>query len=630
MPKYRVKTDQGTFNVELDSEPSTPEQLQELVNLHFAGKAMDETKAYQQQEFNSAANEEPAAMVKNAVEPARPRTFTGHLAKEATEGVQGIKSGIMPEPTGSPTLDAFFRHPAVRVGRAGLGALQTLGSPVTAAARAAADYTGGNLAEKLAPKIGDIPAAAVGTAVGTPIEFLLSGGGSLGKQVPSLTRLLPGGIAGKAASIAEQAGKGILKRLPGSQAAQMEAAIDETRGALAGKTDAATSRARELQSAVSAIPEGERTPLNKTLEAIKEIITDETTHGIQDRGLLHDAERLREVIRKSSGEPSLQWIDKELSRIGEKTKAVKGVEANPAYKKLFGAMASDLEEAGTAAIKKPVPIAAEPTPRVLPSSDPNFVGRAGAKGERQRIADILLEQRANKAGRTVEEQRAIELANSPAAGAPIEKPPMVQPPIVEAPPVDNLTPKPRYGKMIRDRDKALREQFGWEDLTDEFNKLVRGKKGMEGAEDVNTAHLMNKLKRKEFLMDSLNPSDWKDIEVIFKKIADMPALPPPKGVMAGSYRALTTGGGGAALATLLGADPTTAGIVGGGLMALERASMTLLPSRVGRKLVRSVLESGPINKEGIDMLTAAANAADAAGNSKNEVGNLFRKKAANQ
>lgn len=533
MPKYRVTTDQGVFNVELDSEPQSESQLRELIQLHFTGKAMDETKAYQQSEFDRGAKEsEQPAMVKNAVEP-RPRDFTGHLAQQATEGMGEIKQALLPDSSGSPVLDRLKQQPSFRLGRAGLGAVQTLFSPVTAAARAAADYTGGELTEKLAPTIGAGPAAAVGTAVGTPIEALISGVGTPLKTLsPALARLFPGGVGGKGAAIAEQAGKGLVKRIPGAQAAQMEAAIDTTRGALEGKTAAATGRAGALQGQVNAIPETETAPLARTLRALDDIIADEVSHGMQDKTLLRDAKRLKQVIEESGGNPPLAWIDKELSRIGEKTKAVLGTKTNPAYKKLFGSMADDLE-------------------------------------------------------------------GSPSG----------------------------LGQTIRIRDKALREQFGWEDLTDEFENLVKTKKGMEGAQDVNTAQLLNKLKRKDFLMESLNPDDWKDVEVIFKKIADMPALPPPKGVMAGSYRALTTGGGGAALATALGADPATAGIVGGGLMALERLSMTLLPSRVGRKLVRGVLESGPINKESIDILTAAANAMSGG---TSEVGKLFKKKTASQ
>lgn len=39
MPKYRVKTDQGTFDVELDQEPQSDEQLRNLVSQHFSGGA---------------------------------------------------------------------------------------------------------------------------------------------------------------------------------------------------------------------------------------------------------------------------------------------------------------------------------------------------------------------------------------------------------------------------------------------------------------------------------------------------------------------------------------------------------------------------------------------------------------
>ena len=38
MPKYRVETDQGNFEVELDREPTSPAELQSLVSQHLAAQ----------------------------------------------------------------------------------------------------------------------------------------------------------------------------------------------------------------------------------------------------------------------------------------------------------------------------------------------------------------------------------------------------------------------------------------------------------------------------------------------------------------------------------------------------------------------------------------------------------------
>src|SRR5688572_5895382 len=144
MPKYRVTTDQGVFNVTLDSEPESPEQLRDLVQTHLTDTAMKETQAYQHSEFDrlgkpvtdpkllatlenktqsgrapvsgemarlldlSARTDAEMQRQQSEVgrltnEPqkpvtdysdTRPRSYLGHLTKEATEGAGEIKKAL--------------------------------------------------------------------------------------------------------------------------------------------------------------------------------------------------------------------------------------------------------------------------------------------------------------------------------------------------------------------------------------------------------------------------------------------------------------------------------------------------------------------------------------------------------
>lgn len=172
-----------------------------------------------------------------------------------------------------------------------------------------------------------------------------------------------------------------------------------------------------------------------------------------------------------------------------------------------------------------------------------------------------------------------------------------------------VTPTGR-GAVIRAKDKTIRNEKGWEDLTEEFEKLVKTKRGMGGQEDINANQLLDKLKNKPFLKESLRPEDWKDVEVIFKKLADMAPLPPPRGAMFGAGRFAGTAGGIASPLTLMGVDPGTAMAVGGTTAAAADVLRLLLPRPWGRKALRAVLESGPLNQAKIDSLNQIARLAE--------------------
>jgi hypothetical protein len=128
----------------------------------------------------ATGGDEPATMTKSAApaEEPRPRGFFAHLANETT---QGLKQMATTEPVGGTGEGGFlpqFNLPtAENVVGGAMRAFPAMSIPA-AAGKSLADATGGNLAEYLAPKIGANAAAAIGTAIGTPIEAAVSVFGS--------------------------------------------------------------------------------------------------------------------------------------------------------------------------------------------------------------------------------------------------------------------------------------------------------------------------------------------------------------------------------------------------------------------------------------------------------------------
>jgi len=159
------------------------------------------------------------------------------------------------------------------------------------------------------------------------------------------------------------------------------------------------------------------------------------------------------------------------------------------------------------------------------------------------------------------------------------------------------------GVKLLAKNKAYRQMKGMEEVQTLFDDMVKTKRGMSGAQDVNANQVLDKLKKKEFLLDSLPKEDLADVRAIFSKMGDLPMLPPPRGGMFGAGRFAGTTGVASLAAQGMGLDPLTTGLAVAGLADLSRF---LLPSRIGRKALRAVLESGPIDQNKINMLNAVA------------------------
>ncbi len=161
------------------------------------------------------------------------------------------------------------------------------------------------------------------------------------------------------------------------------------------------------------------------------------------------------------------------------------------------------------------------------------------------------------------------------------------------------------GETLREAAKTARKEYAIDDILDMTDKVIMQKRG-SGATDINANRLVKQLRQKEYITESFAPGELKDIEEIAQKLIQMPALPAPKGASFGFGRT-----GGTALsvsgpAMLMGADPATATGLGATVAGLMDLSRILLPSPIGRKALRAVLESGPVDQNKINMLMMVA------------------------
>lgn len=504
MPTYEVKTNFGTFEVDLNRPPNSREELMQAVESKIAGSG-GQLKVSGPAEA-LATNLPPGAQVKPIPGPS-------DVLNKVFEGVgemagEPVRAGTMAL-TGSPDVSA------------GMGA----------AANAAAQVFG------------------------------------------------PGLIARGAQGLV----KGITSALPGSQAGKMEGAIEKARTHLKFGTKKAEGEFLTRAGALEKVPKSDIVPLNRTQRTLNAVIADAESHGQTPgtTGFLNYAKDLRGRIAQQGGAPGVHWVDRELSQAGEMTKALKGGEGHPGFSKIFSAMAGDLENTAPQTVK------------FQPGSAKSIIGSEAVPPTLKTVEGSAGQLH----GPAIKFKQTVEVPNPPRGtqtfsevGYPVEK---------------EVTPS-GAGGLVRQKDIAYRRMAGWQDLTDEFEKLAKHKRGMAGAEDINANQLIDRLKQKEFLRESLTPEDWKDVQVIFSKIADMAALPPPRGAMFGAGRFAGTAGGVASPLTLMGVEPMTAAAIGGTTAALADISRLLLPSRIGRKLVRSVLESGPLDQNKINFLAQAA------------------------
>lgn len=439
--------------------------------------------------------------------------------------------------------------------------------------------------------------------------------------------------------------KGAALIAPGAQGGKIEHLIGKTSQGLEDLLGRTKKSAEGYGKAVGNIPAGDTTPLANTMKALDDLIGAEEVHGIKDSGFLSDAKHLRETIKANSGAPDLRWIDGELTRIGQKTKAVQGVDANPGYKRLFGAMAKDLENTAPASAGQITrEVSRTPVPPPVPKGNETewfnqLIGKstpADVVESRKPIAvnepsfprpsyPYMLDPMENAAQSRVQQIDVPGLGkvsingtgvtrNTPVYGEQgltermIEKS-SIQPDFgskTKTQTVENILQPSGRGTVIRAKDEALRRQSGMETVVDEFNNLIRTKRGSSGATDMNANQLMDKLRKDEFLQKSLRPDDWKEIEPLLKKMANVAALPPPSGAAFGSGRALTRGSAAGGLAYLFGGDPY---ITGAAVTALDYGVGRYLMSEQGRGVVKKILDMNVAPGQAINLINAAARGA---------------------
>ena len=328
--------------------------------------------------------------------------------------------------------------------------------------------------------------------------------------------------------------KALAHVLPGTQGGKMESLISKTGEALQSGLGRAQRSQQGFERAVGKIPAGESTPLRNTRNAIDQILAEDRAHNMQSP-VGADAQRIAGLIDKAGGSKTLSWIDEELTNIGEKTKQVLGQpNPDPRYKQLFAAMSNDLENTKPVFREWQQVNANENATKakMVPAGQPH-----GALGE-----------------------------TLPASGR---------------------------GIVIKAKDQAVRRTKGYEDIIDEFNALVKTKRGLGGAQDINGNQLIDRLRKNEFLQGSLQESDWKELQPILEKLADAKPLPPPGGSNYGSGPTLKRAAIAGGVGSFFGLAPGAAAV---GVTALHSGVGHMLMTKEGRSLVKYVLESDAVEK----------------------------------
>jgi len=357
-------------------------------------------------------------------------------------------------------------------------------------------------------------------------------------------------------------GKALTTLLPGTEGGIMESMIGKTSAKLGEMTNAARASEKGYRMAVDSIPKTEMATTPATEKVLDQIIAEDKTHGLSTAAGA-DAARIKALLAEKPRD--IHWLNKELSIIGDKTKAVMGQPAPDArYKQLFAAMASDLETPATQ------------TKTLFPQGVKSIENVAVQPGQAAKPSPISTGPGYPIPG--VNTQAAPATVTSKTEFTPTGTPAKVD------------VSSSGAGFAMREADRATRRVKGFEKLTDEFNNLVKMKRGQAGAEDINANQLINKLKNDEFLKGSLKEDDWKEITPLLQKMADLPVLPPAAGVRYGSGRAIARGSLAGTAGYALG-GPGTAGAVMTGWTALDYGTSQMLMTKTGRSMVKAVLDS---------------------------------------
>lgn len=161
------------------------------------------------------------------------------------------------------------------------------------------------------------------------------------------------------------------------------------------------------------------------------------------------------------------------------------------------------------------------------------------------------------------------------------------------------------GKLLREAAETYRKEQAINELDDIVDSTILLKRG-SGTKDINANRVIKQVDNKPFLEESFNSGELGEIKDLLQKLVEMPALPAPRGAAFGAGLFGATSGVIAGPAMVLGVDPAVASGLGVSFAAVMEVSRRLLPSPTGRKLLKSVLESGPIDVNKLNRLNALA------------------------
>lgn len=410
--------------------------------------------------------------------------------------------------------------------------------------------------EAIGNKVGDLAAQGVEKITG-PQQGVYTPANIVGSIAKEATQWFGPQVLSTGARLV---GKGLASVLPGAQGGQMESLIGKTQEALTKGTEAARASETGYRMAANSIPATEMATTPNTEKVLDQIISEDKAHGLTTAAGT-EAQRIKSLLAEKPR--NLHWLNEEMTRIGGKTKAVLGQEApDPRFKQLFAAMATDME---------------------TPATQTKTLFPKGVKSIENVAVQPSTTPPPSRVGTSAGYPLPGQAPSAPIVTAKTEFTPTGTPANVDV-------SSSGAGFTMREADRATRRTKGWEKLTDEFNDLVKMKRGQAGQQDINANQLLNKLKGDEYLKNSLTEQDWKEVTPLLQKLADTAVLPSPKGASFGSGRALTIGSLIGAPVSLA-AGPAAGAMVGSGAAALNYGVGRLLMTQKGRSLVKAVLDS---------------------------------------
>lgn len=148
-------------------------------------------------------------------------------------------------------------------------------------------------------------------------------------------------------------------------------------------------------------------------------------------------------------------------------------------------------------------------------------------------------------------------------------------------------------QALKVANRSARREFAAGDFAEIINRNINRARQGDALVSVNGSSMLKafqkELRNDDLFMGSFTQPEIDMIENTFKRMAVMPQLPPARGAMAGSMKALGTGGLATAGATLLGAGPQMSSVAGGIGVALPWLIGTALTTSTGRKVVGALL-----------------------------------------